>query len=166
MVAKLSSASTIAAASRETSVPLRPMAMPMSAALSAGASFTPSPVIATTCPSACSARTIASFCSGSMRANTRAPATALRSISPSSTRSSRPVSTGAPRGAMPSSAAMAPAAAGWSPVIISTRMPASCAAATAAKASGRGGSIMPTSPSQTSDSSCDASTGSRPGSRR
>ena len=41
--------------------------MPMCAALSAGASFTPSPVIATTSPLAFSARTRRSFCSGTTR---------------------------------------------------------------------------------------------------
>ena len=41
----------MSAASLATSVPLMPMAMPMSAFFSAGASFTPSPVMATTCPS-------------------------------------------------------------------------------------------------------------------
>ena len=50
MVAKLSSVRIITAASFETSVPVIPIATPMSAALSAGASFTPSPVIATTLP--------------------------------------------------------------------------------------------------------------------
>jgi hypothetical protein len=35
---------------------------------------------------------------------------------------------------------------GWSPVIISTRTPAASASATAAAASDRGGSMMPTSP--------------------
>src|SRR5881397_1179645 len=50
MVAKLSSVSTTSAASLETSVPVIPMATPMSAVLSAGASFTPSPVIATVAP--------------------------------------------------------------------------------------------------------------------
>ena len=48
MVAKLSSVRTIVAASRATSVPDRPIATPMSARRSAGASLTPSPVIATT----------------------------------------------------------------------------------------------------------------------
>ena len=52
MLAKLSSSSTSAAASRATSVPRSPIAMPTSAAFSAGASLTPSPVIATTSPSA------------------------------------------------------------------------------------------------------------------
>ena len=51
IVAKLSSVSTIVDASRATSVPERPIATPMSARRSAGASLTPSPVIATTWPS-------------------------------------------------------------------------------------------------------------------
>ena len=50
MVAKLSSVRIITAASLETSVPVMPMATPMSAFLSAGASFTPSPVMATMSP--------------------------------------------------------------------------------------------------------------------
>ena len=45
--AKLSSASTMSAASLETSVPVMPIATPMSAVFRAGASLTPSPVIAT-----------------------------------------------------------------------------------------------------------------------
>jgi hypothetical protein len=45
IVAKLSSASTMSEASRATAVP-EPIAMPMSAHLSAGASLVPSPVIA------------------------------------------------------------------------------------------------------------------------
>ena len=43
MVAKLSSRSTMSDASLDTSVPVIPMATPMSAFLSAGASLTPSP---------------------------------------------------------------------------------------------------------------------------
>ena len=50
MVAQLSSSSTRLAASRATSVPPRPITTPMSACLSAGASLTPSPVIATNSP--------------------------------------------------------------------------------------------------------------------
>ena len=61
---KSSSMSTRSAAARATSVPLPPIAIPICAALNAGASFTPSPVMATTSPRACSARTIRSFCSG------------------------------------------------------------------------------------------------------
>ncbi len=45
--AKLSSVSVIAAASLLTSVPVMPMAMPIAAFLSAGASLMPSPVMAT-----------------------------------------------------------------------------------------------------------------------
>ena len=47
MLAKLSSMRMRSAASRATSVPATPMAMPTSAWRSAGASFTPSPVTAT-----------------------------------------------------------------------------------------------------------------------
>ena len=47
IVAKLSSVRIMTAASFDTSVPVMPIATPMSAFLSAGASFTPSPVIAT-----------------------------------------------------------------------------------------------------------------------
>ena len=68
IVAKLSSASTMSAASFETSVPVMPMATPMSAFFSAGASLTPSPVIATTAPFRCSASTMRSLCSGLTRA--------------------------------------------------------------------------------------------------
>ena len=49
-MAKLSSVSTMSAASLDTSVPVMPMATPISAVFSAGASFTPSPVIATVVP--------------------------------------------------------------------------------------------------------------------
>ncbi|MFH1170185.1 MAG: hypothetical protein V1704_01350 [Candidatus Vogelbacteria bacterium] len=52
MLWKLSSRSTISAASFATSVPVRPMATPRSAATSDGASFTPSPVIAIISPRA------------------------------------------------------------------------------------------------------------------
>ena len=47
MVAKLSSVSTIEAASLDTSLPVIPIATPISACFSAGASFTPSPVMDT-----------------------------------------------------------------------------------------------------------------------
>ena len=68
MVAKLSSARIMSAASFVTSVPVTPMATPMSADFSAGASFTPSPVMATMLPSAWRASTIRSLCSGATRA--------------------------------------------------------------------------------------------------
>ena len=60
----------MSAAAFDTSVPVMPIATPMSACFNAGASFTPSPVIATTCPRDCNARTSLSFCSGATRANT------------------------------------------------------------------------------------------------
>ena len=68
IVAKLSSCSTMSPASLVTSVPVMPIATPMSACLSAGASLTPSPVIATTSPSRCSASTMRSLSSGDTRA--------------------------------------------------------------------------------------------------
>ena len=68
IVAKLSSARIMSAASFVTSVPVTPIATPMSADFSAGASFTPSPVMATMLPSACRASTIRSLCSGATRA--------------------------------------------------------------------------------------------------
>ena len=66
--AKLSSVRTMSEASFVTSVPVTPMAMPMSAALTAGASLTPSPVIATTSPRDFQARTTRSLCSAVTRA--------------------------------------------------------------------------------------------------
>ena len=59
-----SSASTRSAACRATSVPLSPIATPRSARRRAGASLTPSPVMATTSPRACQASTMSTFCSG------------------------------------------------------------------------------------------------------
>ncbi|EDM50199.1 hypothetical protein EUBVEN_02850 [Eubacterium ventriosum ATCC 27560] len=64
IVAKLSSANIIDEASFETSVPVIPIATPMSAFFSAGASFTPSPVIETTLPCFCQASTIRILFSG------------------------------------------------------------------------------------------------------
>ncbi|TVQ60809.1 MAG: hypothetical protein EA379_07475 [Phycisphaerales bacterium] len=87
-MAKLSSVSTISLASRATSVPLLPIAAPMWADFSAGASFTPSPVTATMCPMSLSALTMRSFCVGLTRAKTRAVRSASRSSS-SDIRSSR-----------------------------------------------------------------------------
>jgi len=83
MVAK-SSASTMSAASLLTSVPVTPMATPMSARCRAGASLTPSPVMATTAPRAFQAVTMRSFCSGLVRAYTGVAAT--RSTSSASSR--------------------------------------------------------------------------------
>ena len=60
----------------DTSLPRWPIATPTSARLSAGASLTPSPVMATISPRALSASTRASLCSGLTRAKTWTSATA------------------------------------------------------------------------------------------
>ena len=70
MVEKLSSVRIISAAPLATSVPETPIAQPMSAALRAGASLMPSPVMATTAPRDWNALTIRTLCSGETRANT------------------------------------------------------------------------------------------------
>ena len=56
MVEKESSFRIMSAASRATCVPRRPMATPISAFFRAGASFTPSPVMATILPCCCKRR--------------------------------------------------------------------------------------------------------------
>ena len=67
-VAKLSSVRIMDAASLETSVPISPIATPISAFFKAGASFTPSPVIATIRFFPCQASTMRILCSGETRA--------------------------------------------------------------------------------------------------
>ena len=57
-----------------------PIAMPMSADFEAGASLTPSPVIATMLPSTCSAFTMRSLCSGATRAYTETWPTASEAV--------------------------------------------------------------------------------------
>ena len=68
--AKLSSVKTISADSFATSVPVIPIATPIFACFNAGASFTPSPVIATILFCTCNALTSLNFCSGVTLANT------------------------------------------------------------------------------------------------
>ena len=122
------------AACLATSVPRTPIATPTSAARSAGASLTPSPVIATTWPARCHAVMMPSFSAGSVRAYTG--------------RSSASGAVGAsPARVTPVRAATAAAVLGWSPVIMMGRMPAARAASTAARASGRTGSASATRPS-------------------
>jgi hypothetical protein len=116
MLAKLSSRRTIWAASRATSVPVAPIAMPTSAARSAGASLTPSPVMATSRPIRLSASTIFSFCRGVVRAKTLTPS--FRRSTSSTSRidsSASPVSTawgGESGRRMPACSAMARAVTG------------------------------------------------------
>ena len=64
-----SSSSTMSATSRVTELPVR-IATPTCARLSARASLTPSPIIATWCPRRRSDATICSFCSGAIRPKT------------------------------------------------------------------------------------------------
>ena len=94
---KSSSSRTSDAASRATSVPRPPIAMPMCAAFSAGASFTPSPVIATTSPLALSASTSRSFCSGTTRAKMPVVFTQARSSASDIASRSAPVMTASAR---------------------------------------------------------------------
>ena len=145
MRVKRSSSSTMDAASRATSVPRSPMAMPTSAAFSAGASFTPSPVIATTSPaclSCCTRRSLWLGCRRAQRSVWRRRS--LRRAS-SSDSISAPVSTSG-RSLRPTCRAMARAVAGWSPVIMITRMPACRHSASAAGTSSRGGSSRASRP--------------------
>ena len=76
MEAKLSSASTISEADLATAVP-DPMAMPISAFLRAGASLTPSPVMAEISFMDCRYSTIRDLWMGSTRANILELATAF-----------------------------------------------------------------------------------------
>ena len=123
-----------------TSVPL-PIAMPMCAALIAGASFTPSPVIATTSPRRFSVSTSITLCSGATR-----PTTPIASIRESRSSSSSAAKS-APRIAspsIPSCSAIAEPVTTSSPVTSRTRMCAAWASSTAGFDSMRGGSTMPT----------------------
>src|ERR1039457_5194667 len=114
MVAKLSSVRIIVAASRATSVPERPIATPMSARRSAGASLTPSPVIATTWPAERRASAMRSLASGELRAKTTSGPELSRSSSWRSViaSSSVPVTTCMPPGPVPMPARRAVAVGG------------------------------------------------------
>ena len=138
MEEKSSPPSTMSAAFLVTSVP-DPIATPMSAAFTEGASLTPSPVMATTSPAPCSAFTMVSLCPGLTRANTRKRLACAGKRSPIAS-SSSPVSTSSRVRAMPSSLAMASAVPGPSPVIITVRTPARRHSSTASFAPSRGGS--------------------------
>ena len=129
MLAKLSSARTMSDASRVTSVPVRPMAMPMCASRSAGR------VVdavaghrhdrAPRLPVAHDAQLVLGR---RARVHDRLGVLA-RAHDPHLARDGRAV-------------------VGWSPVIMTVRIPAARAAATASIASVRGGSAIPTSPTQ------------------
>ena len=142
MVAKLSSVRIMAAASLETSVPVMPMATPISAFFSAGASLTPSPVMAVMDPLLCHASTIRILFSGETLAYTEILVMLRSNSSSVMASSSRPVMAISPSSNMPICFAMAVAVILWSPVIITGLMPALLASATAALDSSLGGSIM------------------------
>ena len=146
IVAKLSSVSTMAAASLDTSLPVIPMATPISACLSAGASLTPSPVIATIFPLSCHARTILILCSGDTRAYTEIPSTKLFSSSSDILSISAPSHASDSSLRIPILFAIAAAVTLWSPVIMIGRIPAFLHSATAAMDSSLGGSIIAISP--------------------
>ena len=125
------------------------MAQPMSAAFRAGASLTPSPVMAATRPWRWQAFTSSTLWAGDTRAKTLVPGRA-RARAASSIRSrSSPVRARSPGPAMPTRLAMAKAVAAWSPVIITGVIPALLHWATASFTPGLGGSSKPMSPAKT-----------------
>ena len=141
--------------------------MPMSASFSAGASLTPSPVIATISPSARSTWARRSFCSAEMRAKiTSRSARRLRSASSSrASRSAGPI-TCAASWTRPILRATASAVYPLSPVTMSTRIPAARQRAIASETSGRGGSSIPARPRNSSSRSRSSSSSSPSGSTR
>mmetsp|Transcript_33773 Transcript_33773/g.77913 ORF Transcript_33773/g.77913 Transcript_33773/m.77913 type:complete len:286 (-) Transcript_33773:366-1223(-) len=190
MEAKLSSRRIMSAAVLDTSVPAIPMATPMSAFLRAGASFTPSPVTATTSfSSSWNAFTIWSFWAGEVRAKTISECLKMKRHLDSgvSGESSQPgttialdLDTSSPRSlilqrsgrvtSFPEASrlviadttlkrsvvkmltilAMAAAVWGWSPVTMTTRIPARWQESTESGTAGRGGSMRATIPTRTS----------------
>ncbi|OMH79105.1 hypothetical protein AX774_g7492 [Zancudomyces culisetae] len=128
IVAKLSSANTMSLAIFATSVPL-PIAIPIFDFLSAGASFTPSPVIATICPNSCNNSTNNCLCAGSVRLNSRAVCTTLSCSLLLSFSNCRPVYdilliSSSLLSNTPIARHMLSAVLGLSPVITITRIPA------------------------------------------
>mmetsp|Transcript_7535 Transcript_7535/g.11806 ORF Transcript_7535/g.11806 Transcript_7535/m.11806 type:complete len:405 (-) Transcript_7535:11-1225(-) len=162
MELKLSSANTMSDASFATAVPVIPIAMPMSASLSAGASLTPSPVMATTWPFSLSSRTMSCLCLGSARLNTHPPGAMTSAVccSRDMAPNSRPVkdlpSASAGEAKMPMSEQMASAVNLLSPVMTMTRMPAVAHASMAPRTSGRGGSRRPARPTNVKSDSMPA----------
>ncbi len=137
--------STRSAAPRAEREPRELTPMPTSAILIAAASLVPSPAMATTWPARCSAWTIRTFCSGDTRANTVLSAIRCTCRPSGSRLSSAPVST-RPACGMPTWRAIATAVAGWSPVTMVTRTPASHSSRTVRLAAGRGVSVIAMNP--------------------
>ena len=129
-----------------TSVPVMPIATPISAFLSAGASLTPSPVIATTLPFFCQSSTLLILCAGDTRAYTETLFKTFISSSSDIASNSVPSKHISPSLNMPISFAIAIAVSLWSPVIITGFIPAEIQSATAFLLSSRGGSVIAESP--------------------
>ena len=146
IVVKLSSVITMSEAFLVTSVPLLPMAMPISAVFMLGASFTPSPVIATTLPFSFRCVTMAFLCLGVTRAKTVHLLTASRHSAGVILSSSSPEATCSSRSAMPAFFAIAYAVFLWSPVIITVVIPARTHSFTACSTPSLSGSVIPHSP--------------------
>ena len=135
------------AASLVTSVPVIPIATPILARLSEGASLTPSPVMETNWSLSCSALTMLSFCSGDTRAYTRMSNTCFLNSLSLIFSNSLPVTTWCwSLSKMPISRAIVAAVSGWSPVIMTGTIPADLHSVMAFFASSLGGSMSPTNP--------------------
>ena len=143
--------------------------MPMSARRRAGASLTPSPVIATVWPCARSASTTWSLVSGLLRA-TISSCASCRSASGrarASRRGRRRRRRSASPSTIPTSRAIASAVSPWSPVMTMMRIPARWQRATASATSARGGSASAASPTNVRcDSTRSRSPSSTSGDRR
>ena len=122
----------------------------MSACFNAGASFTPSPVIATIIPFSCHARTIRILCSGDTLAYTEIFGTNSFSCSSFIFSISAPSQASDRSYKIPILFAIAAAVILWSPVIMTGRIPAFIHSATAAFDSSLGGSIIAIRPRNTS----------------
>ena len=129
-----------------TSVPVIPMLTPMSAASIDGASFTPSPVIATTKSCDFTALTILVLCSGCTLANTEWVFTIFINSSSDILSNSAPVIASLDDCIIFKSFPIAVAVSIWSPVIIIGLIPAFLQLSIASYTSGLQGSIIPTKP--------------------
>uniref|UniRef100_A0A0A9XZH5 Uncharacterized protein n=1 Tax=Lygus hesperus TaxID=30085 RepID=A0A0A9XZH5_LYGHE len=175
IVEKLSSSSIICDASFATDVP-EPIAIPMSARFNAVASFTPSPVIATTSPLRFYISTIYYLCRGSTRQKSLPTLTARLYVSASNVSKSVPVNTSSELPPAPSAASVPfpnhlavcvfvefgynpsdlhidCAVTALSPVITTTRIPARFARCSASFTPCRTGSSIPTIPTKISSCS-------------
>mmetsp|Transcript_9478 Transcript_9478/g.43130 ORF Transcript_9478/g.43130 Transcript_9478/m.43130 type:complete len:379 (+) Transcript_9478:1216-2352(+) len=162
MEQKLSSVRIMSEAPLATSVPSRPMATPISARLRAGASLTPSPVIATISPASLRSRTMSCLCLGSARENTQPPGddSVFFFLARGMSANSRPVNDRPTVSfalvKMPMSAQMASAVSLLSPVMTTTRIPAVLQSSMAPRTSGRGGSRRPARPQKVKSLSMDS----------